>query len=90
MKNVTLGVDGSTPNTSHWKNAIKTLNTQASAYLNSTYAESARCVGSVPNNPNTGATNASQDTYYTTDFNAMKALNIQTSRCRILVSISLL
>ncbi len=90
VKNVTLGVDGSTPNTSHWKNAIKTLNTQASAYLNSTYAESARCVGSVPNNPNTGATNASQDTYYTTDFNAMKALNIQTSRCRILVSISLL
>lgn len=34
-----------------YNNAITTLNTRANAYLNTNYASSARCVGSVPNNP---------------------------------------
>ena len=42
-----------------YNNAISTLNTRAMAYLNTTYASDARCVGSVPNNKN------SQSGYYT-------------------------
>ncbi len=34
-----------------YNNAIKILNEKATEYLNETYATSARCVGSVPNNP---------------------------------------
>lgn len=43
-----------------YNNAISTLNTKANSYLNTTYASSARCVGSVPNNPSSEST-----TYFT-------------------------
>ncbi len=42
-----------------WNNLISTLNAKATEYLNTNYASSARCVGSVPNNPNFETT-----TYY--------------------------
>ena len=75
-----------------YNNAISTLNTKANSYLNTTYASSARCVGSVPNNPSSEAsgyftssytymssyngTFKNADTNYTSDWNQMKALNI--------------
>ena len=75
-----------------YNNAISTLNTRANAYLNTTYASSARCVGSVPNNPSSEAsgyftssesymssyngTFKDQDTNYETDWNQMNTLNI--------------
>lgn len=73
--------------------AINTLNTKARAYLNTTYATSARCVGSVPNSPNTEATAMfttsysymssyngklkKSDTNYTKDLEQMKKLEIE-------------
>ena len=53
VEDVTLGDDANF-NTAmdSYNNAIKTLNSRASAYNNSTYSTRARCVGSVPNNPN--------------------------------------
>ena len=73
-----------------YNNAISTLNTKANSYLNTTYASSARCVGSVPNNPSSEAsgyftssymssyngTFKNADTNYTSDWNQMKTLNI--------------
>ena len=75
-----------------YNNAISTLNTRANAYLNTTYASSARCVGSVPNNPSSEAsgyftsnesymssyngTFKNMDTNYEKDWNQMNALNI--------------
>lgn len=50
--------------------AITTLNTRAKAYLNPTYATSARCVGSVPNSPNTEAT-----TKFTTGYSYLSTYN---------------
>ncbi|MCI8384612.1 MAG: hypothetical protein HFJ33_07145 [Clostridia bacterium] len=41
---------------SAWNNVIVNLNEKATNYLNPNYANSARCVGSVPNNPNYEAT----------------------------------
>ena len=35
-----------------YNNAISTLNNATQKYLNTTYASSVRCVGSIPNNPN--------------------------------------
>ena len=75
-----------------YNNAISALNTRANAYLNTTYASSARCVGSVPNNPNSEAsgyytssesymssyngTFKNADTNYEIDWNQMNVLNI--------------
>ena len=56
------GSDNFTKAMNSYNNAISTLNTRATAYLNTTYASDARCVGSVPNNKN------SQSGYHTTQF----------------------
>ena len=73
-----------------YNNAISTLNNATSKYINTTYVDKARSVGSVPNNPNSQSgyytfTKFSSsysgklrdtDTNYETDYNQMKALNI--------------
>lgn len=71
-----------------YNGAIATLNTRARAYLNTTYANSARCVGSVPNNPNSesseyykyGLDNSpsikKEDLNYRADYNQMNSLGI--------------
>ncbi|MCI8383946.1 MAG: hypothetical protein HFJ33_03650 [Clostridia bacterium] len=71
-----------------YNSAITTLNTRASAYLNTTYASSARCVGSVPNNPDSESTEylvyafssspstKKEDSNYQADFDQMNLLNI--------------
>lgn len=48
-----------------YNNAITTLNEKAMNYLNTTYASDARCVGSVPNDKNSEATDyyISEDSY---------------------------
>lgn len=76
---------------SDYNNAISNLNIRANAYLNTTYASSARCVGSVPNSPNSesGLYNRSEtwftkwrntfkddDENYIYDWNQMNHLNI--------------
>lgn len=52
VEDYTLGVNNNV-NTSinQYTSAITLLNSEAAKYLNTTYATSARCVGSVPNNP---------------------------------------
>ena len=75
-----------------YNNAISTLNTRAEAYLNTTYASDARCVGSVPNNKNSqsGYLTSSYsymssysgklrntDNNYSTDYNQMGTLGIR-------------
>ena len=50
-----------------YNNAISTLNTRAEAYLNTTYASDASCVGSVPNNKN------SQSGYLTSSYSYMSS-----------------
>ena len=75
-----------------YNGAIATLNNKANNYLNTTYASSARSVGSVPNNPtsesgyftssysymaNYNGTLRNKDTNYTTDLNKMTSLKIQ-------------
>ncbi len=71
-----------------YNGAITTLNTRASAYLNTTYANNARCVGSVPNNPssesseyykyelNTSPSIKKEDFNYQADYNQMNSLGI--------------
>ena len=74
---------------SDYNNAITLLNNEANKYLNTTYATSARCVGSVPNNPNyesgyySGYSYINQcgsiragDENYKTDFEQMEKLGI--------------
>lgn len=53
-----------------YNNAITTLNQEANKYLNRNYATSARCVGSVPNNPN-----SETKTYYKTNQSWAKAIS---------------
>ena len=48
---VTLGSSDFETAKASYNNAITTLNTKAQQYLNTTYASSARCVGSNPSNP---------------------------------------
>ena len=100
VENVTLGVEDPTVTGSDnleramnsYNNAIETLNIATNKYLNTTYASGARCVGSVPNNPNhEGAdmftsiySNHSsfngkfkeEDKNYETDFKQMSTLGI--------------
>ena len=75
-----------------YNNAISTLNNATSKYINSTYVDKARSVGSDPSNPtsdNPGYFTSSYswfsnynrkfkntDTHYETDYNQMKALTI--------------
>ncbi|MCI8383679.1 MAG: hypothetical protein HFJ33_02250 [Clostridia bacterium] len=71
-----------------YNGAITTLNARASAYLNTTYANNARCIGSVPNNPNsesseyykyglnTSPSIKKEDLNYQADYNQMNSLGI--------------
>ena len=73
-----------------YNNAISTLNNATSKYINTTYVDKVRCVGSNPSNPtidNPGYFTSSymssyngkfknEDTNYSTDSNQMNALNI--------------
>ncbi len=74
-----------------YNDVINILNNATSKYLNITYAESVRSVGSVPNNPSYDEAGMFMDKYftsgysgklkdtdtnYTTDWNQMKVLNI--------------
>ena len=52
VENVSFGDRNSFENTKQsYNSVVSTLNTRARAYLNTTYASSARCVGTLPNNP---------------------------------------
>ncbi len=93
VETVTLGDDDDfTAAMNSYNNAISTLNTKAMAYLNTTCASDARCVGSVPNNKNsqsgyhtTQFTSSYSgklrdgDTNYETDYNQMGTLGIRAS-----------
>ena len=48
VKNVTLGGKTFKEARTSYNNAIETLNNEAEAYINPSYATDARCVGSVP------------------------------------------
>ena len=73
---------------SGYNNAISTFNTTAREYNNSTYSSDARCVGSVPNNPDfesgssiySGKTGKNEmkdeDSNYQTDYDKLVELNI--------------
>ena len=91
VEDVTLGDDDNFKTSMNsYNNAISTLNNATSKYINTTYVDKARSVGSVPNNPNSQSgyytfTKFSSsysgklrdtDTNYETDYNQMKALNI--------------
>ena len=98
VENVTLGhgdttAAGSgmfTKTMNSYNNAINTLNNATSKYLNTTYAESVRCVGSVPDNPSYDGAGMhttqfggsysgrlkDTDENYLTDWNQMKSLTI--------------
>ena len=78
-----------------YNNAIRTLNTRAESYLNTTYASAARSVGSVPYNANNDTAGMFTSSYdymsnyngklkntdnnYLTDWNQMQKLEIQIS-----------
>lgn len=90
---VTLGSTDSNTAINSYNSAITNLNAKADNYLNTTYASSARCVGSVPNNKNaesgymtedplgynTSNKYKAKDTNHTTDYNQMEALEITKS-----------
>lgn len=73
VKNVTIGSKDKTEALEAFKNLIRTLNAQASLYLNRDYAILARCVGSNPSNPALGEVADADDTYYTIDRAAVNA-----------------
>ena len=90
VEDVTLGNSNFNTSMNSYNNAISTLNNVTSKYINTTYVDKARSVGSVPNNPNSQSgyytfTEFSSsysgklrdiDTNYETDLDQMKALNI--------------
>lgn len=90
VETLTLGTEGSAGIFSDYNNAISILNGKANEYNNSAYSTRARCVGSVPNNPDYDAAGMATgefmyqysgslkagDSYYETDYNQMKALQI--------------
>lgn len=90
VETLTLGTEGNAGIFSDYNNAISILNGKANEYNNSTYSTRARCVGSVPNNPDYDAAGMATsdymyqysgslkagDSYYETDYNQMKALQI--------------
>ena len=91
VKNVTLGSSDFSTSMTSYNNAIATLNNEANAYNNTTYSSSARCVGSVPNNPSQDSAGyhttqfsssysgqlKDTDTNYEADFNQMGTLGIR-------------
>ncbi len=85
VESVTLGGSNFSTASTSYNNAISTLNTKANAYNNSTYSTRARCVGSVPNNPDSqsgtstyyGYTLRNTDTNYVTDREKMEELKIR-------------
>ena len=87
---VTLGGNDLNTSMNSYNNGITTLNAKAEAYLNTTYASDARCVGSVPNNKNAESGNYTSeyeyissfkdaDTNYETDYKQMGTLEIRTT-----------
>lgn len=90
VETLTLGTEGNSGIFSDYNNAISILNGKANEYNNSAYSTRARCVGSVPNNPDYDAAGMATgdymyqysgslkagDSYYETDYNQMKALQI--------------
>ena len=95
---VTLGdvdeSDDQVASADSYNNAITTLNNAATNYLNTTYATSARNVGSVPNNKNSQSTTYTtytnerngltyrfrgEDSNYVTDWNQMGTLGIRST-----------
>lgn len=86
---VTLGSSDFNTATNSYNTAITTLNAKAEEYLNTTYASDARCVGSVPNNKNSEATDyftiyyghsgisfRNTDTNYKTDYEQIGSDNL--------------
>ena len=85
------GSDEFTKSMNSYNSAIRTLNNAASKYLNTSYATSARSVGSVPNNPNSEASDyfyinsfssfnnmlKNGDTNYEIDYEQMDSLNLE-------------
>ena len=89
IEDVTLGVDNNLDATkAAYEGAIQTLYDKANGYLNTTYATSARCIGSIPNSPLSGSGTTSEyqdwiggtitnkDTNYEKDTEQMKKLGI--------------
>jgi len=88
MKNGKLIFDGNIDEAiEQYNSTISTLNSKAETYLNRTYATSARCVGSVPDNPSyesdidsPGSLNMSglrnPDSNYITDTKQLRTLGI--------------
>ena len=70
VENVGLGSSNFDTSMNSYNSAIETLNIKANNYLNTTYASSARCVGSVPNNPSLQASG-----YFTTSYSYFKNYN---------------
>ena len=71
---------------SQYSNWISEINSSTNAFLNPTYAESVRCVGSVPDNPSYYeaetltwgyASFPGKDDNYVTDYNQLSALGIR-------------
>ena len=63
VKEVTLGVDDDfEASKTSYNSAIETLNSEAEAYINSAYAEDARCVGSMPTVENGKFVNKNSET----------------------------
>lgn len=92
VETLTLGTEGNSGIFSDYNNAISILNGKANEYNNSAYSTRARCVGSVPNNPDYDAAGMATgdymyqysgslkagDSYYETDYNQMKSLKIHS------------
>ena len=92
VEDVTLGDFNFTTSMNSYNSAISTLNNATSKYINTTYADKARSIGSDPRNPtldNPGYFTRSdswfssyngkfknEDTHYETDWNQMYTLNI--------------
>lgn len=89
IEDVTLGVDNNLDATkAAYEGAIQTLYDKVNGYLNTTYATSARCIGSIPNSPLSGSGTTSEyqdwiggtitnkDTNYEKDTEQMKKLGI--------------
>lgn len=92
VESVTIGAGSIDVAYESYNNAIDTLNTRAMAFLNTNYATSARCVGSVPDNPSQEASDyctgddiymskingilKNSDSNYLMDSEQMKNLNI--------------
>ena len=93
VEDVTLGVDDDfTTSMNQYNDIINVLNNATSKYLNTTYAESVRCVGSVPDNPSYDGAGMyttqfggsysgrlkDTDENYLTDWNQMNSLTIRS------------